>query len=285
MTKQVDQWKEKAVKRGDESRYLRKENARIKKERDVYKRKAKLAEKRVKELQAVVKVPTLNAKADIVFIALQLFILARIGFRAISRVLGVLGQVLGIRKVPTPQTIINWVNRLAITRIQQAEHLLECRRRPCGSNGYIWIIDSSIALGAGKILCVLALRADHYRNGKRAPCLQNVHCIAVAVSASWTGVSVAAFLLKVIEVMGYPDAFLKDRGTDLAKAVRLLGEQGYNTSSIDDVSHVIANLLKHEYGNHPMFETFISACGKVSQKLKQTVLACLVVRRRPHSNL
>ncbi len=44
---------------------------------------------------------------------------------------------------------------------------------------------------------------------------------------------------------------------------------------IDDISHVIANLLKWWYGDHPMFETFVSACGRVSGNLKQTILACL----------
>jgi hypothetical protein len=39
---------------------------------------------------------------------------------------------------------------------------------------------------------------------------------------------------------------------------------------------VIANLLKHWYCDHPLFETFVSACGHVSGKLKQTILACLV---------
>ena len=38
---------------------------------------------------------------------------------------------------------------------------------------------------------------------------------------------------------------------------------------------MIANLLKHEYENHPLFAVFISACGKASKKLKQTILACL----------
>lgn len=75
--------------------------------------------------------------------------------------------------------------------------------------------------------------------------------------------------------MGRPVGFIKDGGSDLAKAVRVLCERGFPSHSIDDISHVIANLLKHEYGNHPLFNTFVSACGKASQKLKQTILACL----------
>jgi len=79
----------------------------------------------------------------------------------------------------------------------------------------------------------------------------------------------------VIAVSGRPVGFIKDGGSDLAKAVRVLGERGFPSHSIDDISHMIANLLKHEYGNHPLLAVFMSACGKASQKLKQTILACL----------
>jgi len=81
-------------------------------------------------------------------------------------------------------------------------------------------------------------------------------------------------LQKIITVTGTPVAYLKDGGTDLAKAVRILDERGLSSLAIDDISHTIANLLKHEYQKHPMFDTFISACGKASKKLKQTILAC-----------
>jgi hypothetical protein len=59
----------------------------------------------------------------------------------------------------------------------------------------------------------------------------------------------------------------------LAKAVRLLEED--KSPCVDDVSHIVANLLKHEYQNHPMFETFISICGLISKNFKQTIFACL----------
>jgi hypothetical protein len=62
---------------------------------------------------------------------------------------------------------------------------------------------------------------------------------------------------------------------DLQKSIRLLDEQGLASPCIDDISHVIANLLKWWYQDQPIFEIFLSACGRVSGKLKQTVLACL----------
>jgi len=82
-------------------------------------------------------------------------------------------------------------------------------------------------------------------------------------------------LQKIIARIGSPVAYLKDGGTDLGKAVRLLNEKGLPGLSIDDISHFVANLLKHEYQEHPMFDVFIRTCGKVSKMLKQSILACL----------
>ena len=41
------------------------------------------------------------------------------------------------------------------------------------------------------------------------------------------------------------------------------------------IAHAVAGRLKRAYQDHPTFETFVSACGRVSGKLKPTLLACL----------
>ena len=276
MCKSRNNWKNTAVFRGNENRYLRRENSRIKKKRDALKKELKDAKDQLKAIENNRNTPAIRCKVDLVFITLLLFHKAHIGFRAVSRVLGVLSNYLGLTKAPCPQTVINWVQRLAITRIQNADQLIGTRvSGDLFSNGFIWIIDTSIALGPEKILPILAVKASHHHLNVGAPGFQDVHCVAVAVAVSWTGDNIADFLSKVIKVLGRPVAFLKDGGKDLAKAVRVLNERGHIIRSIDDVSHVVANLLKHEYSDHPLFDTFISACGKASGKLKQTVLACL----------
>jgi hypothetical protein len=147
---------------------------------------------------------------------------------------------------------------------------------PQVSNGFILILDASIGLGKGKIMTVLALDANHYlHNPGAAPALQHVKCVAVCVADTWTGETIAALLEKLIIPIGMPLAYLKDGGTDLGKAIRLLRDRGRPCLSIDDISHFVANLLKHEYQKHPLFDVFISTCGKVSKILKQTILACL----------
>ncbi len=158
------QWKHKAKQRGDRERYQRKQNARITAERDRTTKALKAAQTRLhqleaqlRQLEAQLQEQVTRPKVEVVLVSLQLFLVARIGFRAVSRVLSLLAWALGIKKVPCPQTVINWVTRLAIVRSQAARLLegLPLRQAPL-SNGLIWLIDSSIGLGTGKIVAVVA---------------------------------------------------------------------------------------------------------------------------------
>ena len=269
-------WRSKASQRADEIRYLRKQLARTKAERDHYhnalKENKKLLLQQTDQHSGVTCLP----KVDLVFLAITLFTATRIGFRAISRVLNVFAGTLGIKKVPCPQTIINWVMRLSLIRIQSASDLMgSLPIRVPRSNGLIFMIDMSIGLGTGKILAVLALDANHHQLHSNAPCLQKVRCVAVAVANTWNGETIADLLLRVIAVMGSPVAYLKDGGSDLKRAHTLLCEQGQTSVAIDDISHMVATILKREYEDQPAMKIFLSACGKVSSKFKQTILACL----------
>ena len=198
------------------------------------------------------------------------------GFRAVSRVLSLLAQARGIKTAPCAQTLINWVIRLSIVRLQSARLLqgLPLSRAPF-SNGLIWMIDISIGLGTGKILAVVAMDAHHHHLTPGALSLDRVHCIGVSVADAWTGDTIAELLSRLIAQMGRPGAFLKDGGSELHKAVAFLGEQELASPCIDDISHAVAGMLKRIYQDHPSFATFLSACGRVSGKLKHTLLACL----------
>jgi hypothetical protein len=263
-----DNWRRKTAETKADRRYQTKEKKRMKRERDHYHEALRKANKELDELKRRKATLAVRDKTSLVLLALQLFVVARIGFRAISRVLAVFAPRLGLAKTPCTQTIINWVTRLSIARMKEAMPLLP--------NGFILILDASIGLGKGKIMSVLALDAHHYlHNPGAAPSLQHVQCVAVCVADTWTGETIAALLEKVIIQIGMPLAYLKDGGTDLGKAIRLLRDRGIACLSIDDISHFVANLLKHEYKKHPLFDVFISTCGKVSKMLKQTILACL----------
>jgi hypothetical protein len=271
-----NQWKHKATQRANHERYRRKQLARVKHERDRATTALQEAQDRLRQLEAQSRGLAVQHKVDLVWLALQLFLVARLSFRAVSRVLSLRAVALGIQKAPCPQTIIHWVTRLSSVRIQSARMLkgLPLSQAPF-SNGLIWMIDVSIALGAGKIVAVLALDAHHHHLTQAAPGLGQVRCLAVSVAASWTGDTLAELLQRLIAVMGRPAAYLKDGGSELHKAIGLLDAQGLASPCIDDISHAVAGMLKRRYHDHPKFATFVSACGRVSGKLKHTMLACL----------
>ncbi len=275
LRKSRDTWKQKAVERGERIRSQRKEHRRLKHDRDQYKQRAQQAAKELAQARQHHRVPVCS-KEEVVWLSLQLFLVAHLSFRGVSRALGVLGERLGLAKTPCPQTVINWVHRLSIARIQFG--IAPTWLSPTATRyaaGSIWLIDTSIALGDGKILAVLAINTHHHLISTSAPTMAQVTCLAVGVAPSWTGETIATFLHRVIAVTGCPAAYLKDGGSDLDKAVRLLTERGLPSPCIEDISHVSANLLKHEYHQHPLFPTFLSACGAASKQFKQTVLACL----------
>jgi hypothetical protein len=271
------QWKHKATQRGDHNRYQRKQMARLTAERNRATQALKAAQARLRQLESQPQDLVPRPKVEVIFLALQLFFVARIGFRAVSRVLSLLAWALGIKSAPCPQTIINWVIRLSIVRIEAARTLKgwPLSQAPF-TNGLIWMIDISIGLGTGKMLAVLACDAHHHHLTPGALSLERVHCLGVGVAASWTGDTIAELLKRLIAQMGRPAAYLKDGGSELQKAVDLLGEQGLSSPCLDDISHAVAGMLKRVYQDHPSFETFVSACGRVSGKLKHTMLACLV---------
>jgi hypothetical protein len=120
-----DKWKITAVDRGKDLRYLRRENIRLKRDRDKYKAEAREVKRKYEELAAATQTQTVCSKFHLVHIVLLLFCVARIGFRAISRVMDVLAGLLGLEKTPCPQTVINLVCRLSISRIQNADNLLQ----------------------------------------------------------------------------------------------------------------------------------------------------------------
>src|SRR5437870_7525634 len=242
------QWKHKATQRADQNRYWRKQLARVRTERDRTTKALKETQARLRQLEAQSQGLVMQHKVDLVFLALQLFLVARLGFRAVSRVLSLLAWVLGIKNAPCPQTVINWVIRLAIVRIDSARLLrgLPLSQAPF-SNGLIWLIDLSIGLGTGKILAVLAVDAHHHQLTPSALSLDCVHCLGVSVADSWTGDTIAALLSRLIAVMGRPAASLKAGGGDLHKAVALLDEHGLASPCIDDISHAVAGMLKRSY--------------------------------------
>ncbi len=155
VTQSRKQWKHKAKQRGEHNRYQRKQIARLTAERNRAAQALKEARARLRQLASPCQELVALPKVDVILLALPRFFVARIGFRAVCRVLSLLAWALGIKKAPCPQTIINWVLRLAIVRIESARMRrgLPLRQAPF-TNGLMWMIDISIGLGAARAACL-----------------------------------------------------------------------------------------------------------------------------------
>jgi hypothetical protein len=271
-----DQWKYKAKQRGERERDQRKQNARLKAERAQATKALKATQARLRQLEAHRHGRATVPKVDVVPVALQLLLEARLGFRAVSRGLTLLALALGIQKAPGPHTRINGVIRLSLVRLDSARPLRGLPLSPAPfTNGLLWLSDLRIGLGSGKMLAVLALDAHQQQLVNAAPSLRHGHGIGGAVAESWTGEAIADVLDRLIAQMGRPAASRKDGGSDVHQAADVLEERGLGSPCIADLSHAAAGMLQHSYPQHPACARFVSACGSVSGKLKQTLLACL----------
>src|SRR5438128_358925 len=171
LTKACDGWKKKAKDRGADARALRKELARIKADRDRKQKSIVQLKEELKSERSKMSTSRTN-KVALVYMVLTLFLVGRIGFRAISRVLSVLGPSLGLQKTPCAQTISNYIFRLSIAKTQAVFEKTGRLTKNFTSES-IWMLDLSIGLGAGKILSVLSLNLKHHQQIDHAPTLQN----------------------------------------------------------------------------------------------------------------
>ena len=130
MRRKRDRWKVKAVASKKSLLYQCKEKDRIKRDRNQYKFDLKKANNKISRLESELRVKdgalVVGHKVDLVFLALQLFLIARISFRGVARVLSILAPWLGLDKTPCPQTGINWVTRLSISRMKLGYHEWKC---------------------------------------------------------------------------------------------------------------------------------------------------------------
>jgi len=270
-----ENWKEKAIDRGAENRKQNRVIKTLREENKTLKNELKTA--RNEQPQELLPIHQLgDKKFQLFYLICVLFLCGAISFRAVSRIAGILGELLHLGRPPCVQTCINAILKLSIAKMMAAKNLLT-QKNPSYpfSNGWIWLIDSSIGLGAGKILTILALPGDFFKNHSRAPTLADMHAVGVAVASSWTGQTIASFLRQIIAQIGIPLALLKDAGTDLSKAVKVLAESGIPLLNIADLAHVVANILRHHYEHHPLMHIFLTACGQASSNFKQSILACL----------
>ncbi len=162
-----------------------------------------------------------------------------LSFRASSKVLCaflLVGPRL-ISWVPHFTTSIGWALRLGLHCLQQAQHPLD--------EPWVCVADFTMQIGCKKALIVLRVPVSALRMG-RALTLKQVEVIGLSLGETWNGERVNTVLLALFERCGWPAHVVSDCGSDIKKGiVDTLLEAPNRASWISDVSHVVANVLKH----------------------------------------
>jgi len=193
-----------------------------------------------------------------------------LSFRASSKVLRALLLVgTGLLSwVPHFTTGIEWALRLGLHRLQQAQRHLD--------GPWVCIADFTIQIGCKKALIVLRVPISAVSQGT-ALTLKQVEVIGLSLGETWNGERVKTVLLALFERCGWPSHVVSDCGSDMKKGiVETVRKAPKGASWISDVSHAVANALKHYYATLSIFQQFQSLCTRMRHRLQQTRFAFLL---------
>jgi hypothetical protein len=170
--------------------------------------------------------------------------------------------------VPHFTTGIEWALRLGLHCLQQAQRPLDAP--------WVCIADFTVPMGCKKALIVLRVPVSAFSPGK-ALTLKQVEVIGLSLGETWNGERVRTVLLALFKRCGWPAHVVSDCGSDIKKGiVDTLLEAPNRASWISDVSHFVANVLKHYYAKLSLCQQFQSLCTRMRQRLQQTRFAFLL---------
>jgi hypothetical protein len=168
---------------------------------------------------------------------------------------------------PSFWTIRAWVLRLGLYELQ--------RPRPRASD-WVWIIDSTIAVGAHKALVVLGTRLAQMEAHGFNLGHQDVELLGLEIVQQCNGLAVERILLATARAVGVPCQVVSDAGGDLQKGLRLFRGVHPEVVCLSDLSHLMGNLLKKELGGQAWWKAFIPQVNRCRQACRQMAWSHLV---------
>jgi len=207
---------------------------------------------------------------EVMQLSLQLYLRASFGCRGVNWVLRLLSGYLPLG-VPASTTVLNWCYRLGLAVLQRP-----LPRR----DDWIFVIDHTVALGALKCLVVLGIPVARLAETGYSPRHRDMTVLAVEVTASSTGVWVAAVLEQVSARTGVPVQIVADHGSDVRKGIALFRQQAPRCVETYDISHAIATQLKAHWRDDEHWQGFVQQTGATLSHFQQTDLAFLLPPRQ-----
>lgn len=185
---------------------------------------------------------------------------AHSSYRATSLIFSTLTG-LGIASGPCAETIRLWLLRVGLFLL----------RRPLPKyQDWVYLLDLTIQLGQHKCLVILGVSlAQFRRNGCRLS-HRDVYVLSVQVLTRCTAETIYQNLAQVQKRTGTPLEAISDHGHDVCGGIRLFQGKFTTVTEIYDITHGLANLLKHHLHRDARWAGFVKDCQRTRQQLQQT---------------
>lgn len=193
------------------------------------------------------------------------------GCRGVGRVLALLADKLGLRKVPHHTTIRQWVLKRGY---HQVVHQTVQKAKDWGA-----IFDLTVDVGALKCLLVLGVRLKSLlARDDFTLSHHDTQVLGIYFNTKSTGDFVYESLKNAEKKIGHPFAsLLLDQGSDVTKGANIYRENSKNTIVVHDVSHKIAIVLEKHLKSDPFWRVFCDHITATKLAVQQTTdLAALM---------
>lgn len=195
-------------------------------------------------------------------IALDWVCLANTSLRAAAKCFAVLGAATSAAS-PRPSfwTIRDWVLRLG---------LYEAQRPKPRAQDWVFIVDSSMAVGLHKALVILGVRLEAMEQHGFNLRHQDVSTLELRVLRHCDGPAVYQSLTAAAQAVGVPRLIVSDASGELRKALSLFQADHPGVDWNHDLTHRFALLLEKELGRQPWWREFITRVNECRQLCQQT---------------
>ncbi|MDX1902916.1 MAG: hypothetical protein SFU27_02060 [Thermonemataceae bacterium] len=247
---QLSSWKNKAKKRGQELRAMRKRLQELEESRDYYKTKLKAEKEKSKRYETALKnsedisEPVKNHSYNLqaIFFCLALKMSGVMSLRCCRSALITFYLHFNIPgKVPCINTIRIWEQKTGYNGLQEKGN---------EADDYMLIIDESFNIGKQSMLIVLAVNLKTYKFGKSLA-HQDVKVVSLNVKPSWKAEDIAK-VVEDVERKSYRVKYVcSDGGNNIVKAF-----ENNKIKRVYDCTHALCLLLKKRYKDDSKFISF-----------------------------
>lgn len=205
---------------------------------------------------------------QISFVVQELILNARTGFRGASRVVDSVARMFGLNwEVPHYTTCRAWLLRIGLFQLRRPKDM---------ADDCFWIVDHTVQIGQEKCLVILGLRLRDMPAAGTALSLADLQLLNLLPVTHSDKQVVHDQLESTAKITGVPRAILGDHGGDLHGGVTLFCESHPETTSLYDMTHKAATLLKARLNKDIRWISFCSQAGQTKVKVQQTELAFLM---------